>query len=151
MICPRCQQVNPDGSSSCCHCGASFAVPVRRHRPIVPGIVGLVLSSSGIFLAVFSLLFALMWCAFSSPALFDDPVGPAIIFIVYTIAFGMIGLGLNITGLILGKKARDRFDAEPNQHMGRGMYTAAYVLGVIGCVMCAAAIMMVIGISIFFA
>lgn len=184
MLCPRCQQENPEGRGFCVRCAyplpeerrqtpqyepivfdapqsnayqpavqTATGVPQpRRHRPVVIGIVGLVMSCLSLFMAAYGFFMGSVpeLIAFMTEEMrysnvqtdINDPVFAAVL----AITFAVFSLVLGILGTIFGKLAVRRYDAAPNQHMGRKMYLAAFIVGIVGIV--ASVALMGFGISI---
>lgn len=122
-------------------------VSSQRRRPVVIGIVGLAMSAAALFLALYGIMFGAMEGlageVFDSVVSFSDvSVDEDLLIAVYAITFGLIGLVLGILGTVFGGKAKSRLQAEPNRYMGRGMYVAAFIIGIVAIVVSAIAIVL---------
>lgn len=164
MICPRCQQENPVGRGFCIRCAYPLPeerqteqtpayepinfdqpVPVRnesplnpqpRRRPVVLGIVGLVMGGIALLMALYGVVFLAskdnlseMLGGFlgTSAGEIDETVMAGI----YGIVAGVYGIILGVLAVIFGRRAMRRLNAEPACYMGGGMYRAAFILGIV--------------------
>lgn len=163
MLCPRCQQENPEGRGFCIRCAYPLPeekrqeqvpvyepiifdqhVPVRnesplntqpRRRPVVLGIVGLVMGVLAILMAFYGIVFLSakdmvyeLFMEYAGGA--EEYIEPELLAGIYGITFAIFGAVFGLLATIFGSKAKKRQAAEPGRYMGKGMYVAALILGI---------------------